>query len=179
MSGRSSRRILIGVSLFVLIQMGILFAQLLPLSVGEIDWPGPDLALCLTFIWLARRPDQIPALIIAAVFLLTDIMLSRPIGLWAALVLIASEYIRLRETRWREQPFVVEWLRVSVLMGAMVLGYRILQFVFLLEPPALGVVLLRYIATIAFYPVVVLATRWLIGLRRISPNEAEMLRHSR
>lgn len=179
MSGRPPRRLFIGACLFILIQMGILFARLLPLSVGEIDWPGPDLALCLTFVWLARRPDQIPALIIAAMFLLADVMLLRPIGLWTAIVLVASEYLRLREARWREQSFVVEWLWVSVLMGAMVLGYRIVQFVFLLEPPALGVVMLQYIATVACYPVVVLAARWLIGLRRISPIEAEMLRHNR
>lgn len=179
MKGTRPQRVLMGTCLFILLQVGILFGRLLPLSVGHIDWPGPDIALCLAFTWMIRRPDQVPALVIAAVFLLEDIMLLRPVGLWAAIALIACEYIRLREMRWRDQPFVVEWLRISALLGAMVLGYRVVQYVFLLEPPALGMVLLQYIATITFYPVVVLAARWLIGLRRISPIEAEMLRHNR
>ena len=38
----------------------------------------------------------------------------------------------------------------------------------MLPVPALGQVLLQVIATVATYPLVVLAARWLIGLRRAS-----------
>ncbi|SIS62641.1 rod shape-determining protein MreD [Paracoccus saliphilus] len=173
------KQILVGTGLFVFCQVAILFGRLLPLSTGNIGRPGPDLALCLLFAWMLRRPDQLAAPVIAALFLLEDILLLRPLGLWTIVVLIASEFARTRESRWRDQPFMVEWLRVSILVGAMMLGYRVAQFIFLLPVPALGNVTLQYISTVGFYPVVVLAARWLIGLRRISAAEAEMMRYSR
>ena len=168
---------LIGSLGFVLCMGLILFFRLLPLP-GRAAWPGPDIAMCLTFIWVLRRPDQLPVLLIAAVFLIEDILLLRPPGLWAVFMLMGTEAARSREGRWRDQPFVLEWLRVAVVMGAMVVGYRFVQFLFMLQVPALGQVLLQYIATVMAYPFVALMARWLIGLRRISHAEAEMMRYA-
>lgn len=172
-----TRDMLTGGLVFTLCFLAILFMRMLPLNTGFTGWPGPDLGLCLTFAWVLRRPDQLPAPLIGVMFLLEDIMLYRPIGLWAAFVLAGSEAARLREARWRDQPFMIEWLRVAVLIGGMILGYRMVQLLFLLDVPALGQVILQYIATVAAYPVVVIAARWLIGLRRITPTEAEMMRY--
>lgn len=163
--------------LFALCYLAILFLRILPLNAGFTGWPGPDLGLCLTFAWVLRRPERLPAPLIALLFLIEDILLFRPIGLWAAIVLAGTEAARLREVRWREQPFMVEWLRVGLLIGAMMLGYRIVQVLFLLPVPALGQVILQFIATIAAYPLVVVAAHWLFGLRRVSPAEAEMIRY--
>ncbi|MBK4214582.1 rod shape-determining protein MreD [Paracoccus caeni] len=173
----AKRQVMIGSVLFILCTGAILFFRLLPLP-GRAIWPGPDITLCLTFIWLLRRPDQLPALLIVLVFLVEDIMLLRPPGLWAVFVLMGTEAARSREGRWRDQPFVLEWLRVAILMGAMVIGYRFVQFIFMLPVPALGQVLLQYIATVMAYPFVTLMARWLIGLKRISPVEAEMMRYA-
>ncbi|AUH34441.1 rod shape-determining protein MreD [Paracoccus tegillarcae] len=172
-----TRDLLRGAALFTACFLAILFLRILPLNAAFIGWPGPDLGLCLTFAWVLRRPDLLPAPMIGLLFLLEDIMLYRPIGLWAAFVLAGSEAARLREARWREQPFMIEWLRVALLIGAMVLGYRVVQILFLLPVPALGQVILQYIATVASYPVVVWAARWLIGLRRVTQTEVEMMRY--
>jgi rod shape-determining protein MreD len=110
-------------------------------------------------------------------FLIEDILLMRPIGLWAAIVLTGAEAARLREFRWRDQPFMVEWLRVGLLIGAMMLGYRMVQILFLLPVPALGQVILQFLATISAYPVVVATAQWLFGLRRVSAAEADMIRY--
>lgn len=173
------KQVLIGTGIFLLCQIAIIFGRLLPLSAGMVNRPGPDLAVCLLLAWMLRRPDQLFAPMIVAMFLLEDILLMRPLGLWAVVVLVASEFARSRESRWRDQPFMVEWLRVSILLGAMMLGYRVVQLVFLLPVPALGNVMLQYISTVGSYPLVVLALRWLIGLRRITAAEAEMMRYSR
>ncbi|AUH64125.1 rod shape-determining protein MreD [Paracoccus zhejiangensis] len=171
------REVLGGAALYVLCFMAILFLRILPLNLGFMGWPGPDLALCLTFAWVLRRPDRLPALLIAVMFLVEDILLMRPIGLGAAIVLVATETARLREARWRDQPFMVEWLRVGLLLGAMMLGYRFVQILFLLPVPALGQVILQFIATLAAYPLVVVTAQWLFGLRRVSPAEADMNRY--
>lgn len=170
---RATQRRLIGQSVYAGLVLLLLFLRLLPLHPGRTGWPGPELTLALTFAWVLRRPEQVPVLLIAAAFLLQDIMLLWPFGLWAAVVVMATEAARLREVRWREQPFVVEWLRVSLLIAAMMLGYRIVLGLFLLPMPPLGQVVLSWLATAAAYPLVVLAGHWLLGLRRATPAEAE------
>jgi len=41
--------------------------RILPLSTEPGSVPGPDVVLCLTFAWVLRRPEYVPALLIAAV----------------------------------------------------------------------------------------------------------------
>lgn len=165
------RSFLAGTLSFLLVCWLLLFIRLLPLSPGGA-LPGPDLVLALIMAWVLRRPDQLAAPVIVAVVLLEDVLLMRPPGLWAVIVLLGSEAARVREPRWRDQGFMVEWLRVAVLMAAMTVAYRIAQVTFMLPVPALGQVMLQLLATIAAYPPVVLGARWLLGLRRGGPTEA-------
>ncbi len=174
-----NRQMLIGTALFCAAMAVLLFLRLLPLSAGTTRWPGPDLELCLLLAWMLRRPDQLAAPVIALAFLVQNAILFQPLGLWPAIVLAGSEAARLREGRWRDGPFMVEWLRVSLLMGMMMLGYRFAQVVFMVPVPALGQVILQYIATVAAYPAVVVAARVLFGLRRVTLAEAEQMRFAR
>ena len=164
------RQRIVGQALFILLFLAILFWRLVPLAPGRVLWPGPDLSLCLVMVWVLRRPEQVPVLTIGLIFLVEDIMLLRPIGLWAAVVVLGTETARKREASWRELPFMVEWLRVAILMAMMMAGYRFLMAVFVLPLPPLGQVILQYIATIAVYPLVAGLAGWLFGLPR---NRAE------
>lgn len=156
--------------LFLLAAWALLFVRLLPLS-GAALWPGPDAVLALIMAWVLRRPDQLAAPVIVLALLVEDLLLMRPLGLWPVIVLLGTEAARLREPRWRDQTFMVEWLRVAMLMAAMILGYRLVQVLFMLPVPALGQVILQLLATVAAYPAVVLAARWLLGLRRDSRSD--------
>ncbi|CAM3104054.1 rod shape-determining protein MreD [Paracoccus nototheniae] len=166
-----SRSFVLGTLAFLASVWVLLFLRLLPLSEGIMGWPGPDLGLALIFAWVLRRPDQLAAPVIVLAVLIEDVLLMRPLGLWAAIVLIGSEAARLREPRWRDQPFMVEWLRTGILIGVMMLGYRLAQILFMLPVAALGQVILQYLATVAAYPLVVFGARWLIGLRRSGHGE--------
>lgn len=170
------RRKLAGMVLFALIALAFLLIRLLPLSPGTIRWPGPDLTLCLAFIWILRRPEQIPVLLIAAVFLIEDLLLMRPPGLWSAIVILGSEAARMREPRWREQPFVVEWFRVTFLIALMMFAYRFAMALFFIPRPPFGQAILQLIATAIAYPGVTLAARWLLGLTRLGITESEIMR---
>ncbi|MFT4013632.1 MAG: rod shape-determining protein MreD [Paracoccus sp. (in: a-proteobacteria)] len=160
----------LGQALFAALFLGLLFLRLMPLAPGRMVWPGPDLALCLALAWILRRPDQAPVLLIAALFLIEDIMLWRPPGLWTAIIVIGTEAARKREGHWRELPFVVEWMRVALLVGLMVLMNRFLLSLFLAPLPSLGQALMQYLATVATYPLVAGLLRWPLGLRR-APTE--------
>lgn len=165
------RSFVLGTLAFLASVWVLLFLRLLPLSEGIMGWPGPDLGLALILAWVLRRPDQLAAPVIVLAVLIEDVLLMRPLGLWTVIVLIGSEAARLREPRWRDQPFMVEWLRTGILIGAMMLGYRLAQILFLLPVAALGQVILQYLATVAAYPLVVFGARWLIGLRRSAHGE--------
>lgn len=155
-----------GRALFIALFLAILFSRLLPLNPGRAIWPGPDLVLCLTLAWILRRQDQVPVLIVAGLFLIEDIVLLRPPGLWTALVVLGTEAARLREGRWRELPFMVEWLRVATLVAMMMLANRVALALFFVPLPPLGQVIMQCIATVAAYPLVAGLLRWPLGLRR-------------
>ena len=175
MIGPGLRARLWGAALYLLMAFLLLFYRLLPIAPGGIGWPGPNWLLALTLAWVLRRPDQLPAPLIAGVVLVEDLVLMRPPGLWAAVVLLGAEAARKREARWREQGFMVEWLWVSGLMGMMMLANRVASILFLLPVPPLGMVLMQLIATVAAYPVTVLFSRVVLGLRRMGPVEADRL----
>ena len=65
---------------FVGISLLIMFFHLLPLETTPRRWAAPDLLVCLCFAWALRRPDYVPALAVAGVMLLADLMFQRPPG---------------------------------------------------------------------------------------------------
>ena len=87
--------------------------------------------------------------------LLEDMILMRPPGLWTAIVLIASEFVRVRVALTRELNFGVEWLLVAGLMLAMLVIYR-LAFAMVMVPQAgFGFAMLQVVWSVIFYPLVV------------------------
>jgi penicillin-binding protein 2 len=110
--------------------MTAMVALLLPLHPGPGRFPPPDILLLITIAWVLRRPDYVPVGLIAAAFLMADFLFMRPPGLWAALVVLATEYLRAREAGWRDLPFLLEWAIVGAVLGAMTLAHAIAGGVF-------------------------------------------------
>lgn len=160
-------------ALFLCIAGFVLFLRLLPVSPGSSGWPGPDLMLAVVFAWVLRRPDYVPAVLIALVVFVEDLIFMRPPGLWAVIVLAGSEFLRAREWRLRGLPFVVEWLFVALTAVAMLLAARLAMTVFMLPQVPLGLSLMQLISTLLVYPLIVAASRILVGLRR--PDSAEVV----
>lgn len=175
---------------FVALALVFLFLRLLPMGASQpggcgpqdswclaTAWlwrmPGPDLLLCIIFAWTMRRPDYLPTLLIAAVVLTEDIVLLRPPGLWTALVVIGSEFIRSRVALTRELNFGVEWLLVSALMVAMLIVYRLCFSVVLLPQPPFGFALVQVIWSILCYPVVVFLSRVVLHLYKPAMGEVD------
>jgi rod shape-determining protein MreD len=158
---------------FLLLSVFLLFLKLLPLGSMAGDLPGPDILLCLIFAWLVRRPDYLPVLLIVLVLLLEDLILMRPPGLWTALVLIATEFMRARILLARELSFWAEWALVAGLMVALLVAYR-LVFAFALMPqPGFGFALLQTLWSILSYPLVVAASRFALDLRKPAMGEVD------
>ncbi len=136
---------------------------------------APDLLIAFAFAWSLRRPDYVPAISLAAVFLLTDLLLQRPPGLWALLALLACENLKSRGRSLRDSTFGAEWVAVAVRLAVILLLNRIVLSVLLIPPPQLGLSLIELAMTIATYPAVVLVTQTLMGVRQAAPGDLDTL----
>ena len=158
---------------FVFLAMLLTFTELLPLNTLPTNWVMPDVLLCVTFICSIRRPQYVPILIISLVFLFLDLLLNRPPGLFAALTLMASEWLKRRSRRSKEFSFVKEYLSVAVAIAAVLLGTRWGLGGVMAPMPEAYLTISEVLSTVLFYPIVVLFTQVILKVRRPASGERE------
>lgn len=162
---------------FIALAAAIGFAQLLPLHPGSGRIPGPDVLMALAFAWVVMRPDYVPLALLVVVFFLADILFMRPLGLWTALVVLGSEFLRSRSFMLRDMPFLYEWFLVSGVVVAVFLGNTLMLAIFAVDQPSLGLTLIGLVATILAYPLVVILGGRGVGVKKIVPGEVDRLGH--
>jgi rod shape-determining protein MreD len=150
-------------ALFLALALFLLFIRLLPLGNAPGSLPGPDLLLCLILAWVIRRPEFLPMPLILGVILIEDLILMRPPGLWTAIVVLATEFLRGRVALTRELNFLVEWMLISGVMLGMMLAYRL----------ALGLAFVQFLWSIALYPLVVGLSHLVLDLRKPAMGEVD------
>lgn len=158
---------------FAFLALLLTFGELLPLNTLPSTWVMPDVLLCVTFVCCIRRPQYVPMLIIAVVFFLQDLMLNRPPGLFAALTLMASEWVKRRSRRAEEFPFVKEYLYVALAIAVVLLGTRWGLGIVMLPMPKAFLTLSELLSTALFYPVVVLFAQVVLKVRRAGFGDLE------
>ena len=162
---------------YIALAIAIIYLQLLPLQTVPRNFAMPDFLLCLTLVWAARRPDYVPVLLIAAVFLLADFLFQRPPGLWTALVLILSEALRSRARSMRNLTFPLEWASVSIGVVAVFVIYRFVSAMTLLPEVPLVPFAVQLVMTVLAYPLVAVLSQVLLGVRRPAPGAVDSLGH--
>ncbi|KGB81915.1 hypothetical protein JT55_10780 [Rhodovulum sp. NI22] len=158
---------------FGLLGAVLIFLYLLPLDTTPGRFPGPDLLLCLAFAWVQRRPDFLPPFLLVGVFLMADMLLMRPPGLWTALVLLGAEFLRSRHGGTGELPFPAEWAFTAMVIAAISLVYMLVLSLFAVDHGQPVMALMRAALTIAFYPLVVVFCHHGLTLRRLSPGDVD------
>jgi rod shape-determining protein MreD len=159
--------------LFLGLALFFLFIRLLPLTNAPGALPGPDLLLCLILAWIMRRPDFLPMPLILAVILIEDLLLMRPPGLWTAIVVLATEFLRGRVELTRELNFLVEWALVAGLMLGMLFTYRLALGLAFVPQPAFGYAIAQVAWSIAVYPLVVGLSRLVFDLKKPAMGEVD------
>lgn len=162
-------------SAYLMLALVIMFFHLLPLDTVPRRWAPPDLLIAFTFAWALRRPDYVPVLAVAGVMLLADLLLQRPPGLMAALVVVACDYLKTRFGPLSDASFVGEWVAVCLMIGAITLLNRVVLMVLAVDVAPLGLSLIQMLLTMLTYPLVALITRTLMGVRKLAPGDAEAL----
>ncbi|SIO55206.1 rod shape-determining protein MreD [Rhodovulum sp. ES.010] len=151
----------------------VVFVQILPLETRAGLLPGPEWMLCLTLAWIQRRPDYLPPWLIAAVFLMLDMLLMRPPGLLTALVLIGAEFLRARQNVSVETAFGSEWMLTTATIVAIFLGAWTVLVLSGVPEAHFGLLAVQAVMTVLAYPLVAAASRYLIGVRRVTPGELD------
>lgn len=157
-------------ALFVVLAAVIGFVQLLPIDAAAESLPGPDILLLIALSWTVRQPAFLPILLIAAVFLVADLLFMRPPGLWTALVVLGCEFLRSRRVLLKNASFLVEWLLVAGVIGAMTVVHAMILGLFVVPQPTAGLTVIRMLFTILCYPLVVILAGRAFGLTA-SSNE--------
>lgn len=162
-------------ALFVAICISIVFVRILPLNTLPPLWTGPDLMLVLTIAWAQRRPEYVPAILIAVVMLFADFLLQRPPGLLALLTVLACEQLRTGSAGLRDASFAGEWIAAgTAIVGVTVFG-RVILTVLMVEQAPLGLTVIQMVLTILAYPLVVFASHLFFGVRRPNPGADDLV----
>ncbi len=155
-------------ALYLFLAFLVMFLHLLPLDTQPGRWPFPDLLIALTFAWVLRRPEYVPIPLIAVVMLLADLLLQRPPGLLAALVVLGAAYLRSAAPSMRDAGFFAEWTTAAVAITAVFVLNRIILAILTVQQAALGPMVIQVVLTIAVYPLIVLLSQSGFGIRRAS-----------
>lgn len=158
---------------FALLVCLILFFHLLPLDTTPRRWVGPDILLAMACAWSVRRPEYVPVLALAGLFLLADFLLQRPPGLWALMALLACENLKSRARGLRDGSFAGEWLSVCIAIAGVAVAYRVGLIITMVDPPPLGLSLFEMVMTMLFYPLVAAVTHGIMGVRKAAPGDPE------
>ncbi len=137
----------------------------------------PDILLCLSLAWMVRRPDLLPAPVIAGYFLLEDILLLRPPGLWALIVLAGTEFLRSRRAQLRGYGFGLEYLLIIGMLLVMFLFNRFVLAIVMAPQAPLGLSLMHLLGTVLAYPLIVAVSHFVFGLRKPATGEVDSLGH--
>jgi rod shape-determining protein MreD len=141
-------------ALFAGLGVAAVYAALVPLGPGSGLVP-PDLPYCLVVAWVIRRPATAPLAIVLLLGLFGDLMLSRPPGLGALGLVLASEVFRVRGRFLHGLPFPVEWVAATAAFATMLAAMQLALTVTLADPPGLAASLRYLLATALAYPLVV------------------------
>jgi len=141
----------------------LLVIGIMPYEIWPRRFPGPDLMVTITFVWLMRRPELLATPLVAAAFFIADILLMRPIGLWAVLMVLATEFLRNRQKSVRERAFFAEWALVSGVLFAAALLNTIIIWVVFFEAVPLDRAMIHAASTMLAYPLVAATARLALG----------------
>ncbi|MEP5732125.1 MAG: rod shape-determining protein MreD [Sulfitobacter sp.] len=175
MNDLSQTRLWLMRAAFLVLTLGIIFFHLLPLETTPRRWAGPDVLLCFALAWSMRRPEYVPSIVLALAFLLSDLLLQRPPGLWAVLALIGCENLKSRARSLRDANFAAEWIAVGLIVIAICLVNRVVLGIVLVDLPSFALSLSELMLTLAVYPIVVMITHYGMAVRKAAPGDLDAL----
>lgn len=139
---------------------------LLPLQFTPARWPAPDLLFALTIAWVVRAPESAPFLLVALLAIIADAVLMRPLGLWALLLLMASETVRYSYRGIQERGVLSEIAMAAALLMIMLVMQNLLLWISFSQSLELARMLQIGLLTLLCYPVMVGFLHYILRVRK-------------
>jgi len=141
--------------LFLALNLIGMFLMLVPISMmpSTISWPQVSLLACLALV--LRCPVYVPYWLVGLVFLLSDLLLSQPMGLGAFIALAATEFLRRNRPAFVEMLFLGEWFAISMIMLVAGLVRALLLMVSLADGISIMAFAQQFGLNVIAYPLVV------------------------
>ena len=139
---------------------------LLPLQFTPERFSAPDLLYALTVAWMVRQPETAPFALVAGLALLSDAVLMRPVGLWAMLLLGASEVVRFSYNAVQERGVMMEIALAAGLFIAMVIIQNFLLWLSFSQSLDFASMLQFAMLTLLCYPVMVAFLHYILRVRK-------------
>jgi len=153
-------------ALYLLLGLLAIAYPILPLQFTPARWPAPELLFALTMAWVVRQPESAPFLLIAGLALIADAVLMRPIGLWAVLLLMASETVRFSYRSIQDRGLMMEFSVVAALLVVMVILQNLLLVISFSQSLEVGRMLQFALLTMLCYPVMVVFLHYIVRVRK-------------
>jgi len=144
---------------YLLIVMLLVLFQTMPIHTSIDQFSMPDIPLVITFVWVMRRPDVMGPILITIAFLFADMILQRPPGLWALIVLCGSMFLRSRTIYFKEVIFFYEWLTISIVIIICFIANQFLLLLTFLPTHNLEFLVKQALFTIMLYPIFIWLSR--------------------
>ena len=157
--------------ILVLFACGVIFFHLIPFTLAPTMRPAPDIVFCVICALLIRRPEIVPFWIIGLIYFGFDLFLMKPLGVWTACMLGATEIWRANMYFFRENRFPVEWFSVSVLFLFTLIANHIILAVSIVATPAFTTLLWEYIFTTLSYPIVLFIITYILRIGKPALGE--------
>ena len=151
---------------YVLLGLLAVAYPLLPLQFTPTRFSAPDLLFVLTITWIVRQPESAPFLLVAALALLADAVLMRPMGLWAVLLLIASETVRMSHKTIQERGLLAEFSLIAALLVTMVTLQNAVLWISFSQVLVFAKTVQFVMLTLACTPVMVLFLHYIVRVRK-------------
>jgi len=163
--GQTNSRRWFEVVLFLLMGFVTIGLPLVPMGLAANSIAFPDIMFALFAAWIIRRPMSAPIIGIVGLAVLADAMMMRPLGLWALVLFIGMEVLRVSERAFRDIPFLLEWLYVSTILALMLVLQNLLLFASFDGIYGFTDVVWHWVRTVAVYPIVVAILHWGLHIR--------------
>lgn len=169
-----------GSAVFASLALFATLMAMLPMGLAAGSAVTPDIFFALSVAWVIRRPDTAPIAVVFLGAIFADIMLMRPLGLWALIIVLSVEAVRSQAITIREQMFFVEWLIFVLTFGVALLIYALILKITFTPVPNFGLIFGYFLNTILTYPAVVAILHWVFRVRAPkSPGGSNRLGHVR
>ena len=157
-------------ALFCIAVFALLAFRMIPPGTHLAFLPQPDVLFCVMATWIIRRPELVPPWLVAALVFTSEILFLQVPGLWSAIVVIATEYLRTQVNRLRHMSFAYEWLHFSVSYTVGALTYQFIAMLAFMQTAPADRVILDIVFTVLAYPLLVALANLVFRVQKISKD---------